>query len=387
MQKPTYIANEYKICSKCVMDNVSNELETDEKGVCEFCKLFEQWEREHPITTQDGSKFSEIIKKIKGKGKGRKYDCILGISGGTDSMYLLYLLVKHGIKPLAVHFDNGWNSTVAVKNMKVTLEKLSIDLYTYVVDWNEFRNLQLAFLKASVAEVELPTDMGYFALLYRVASERNIRFILSGDSFRTEGILPKEWLFADSKYIQSVYNFYSKNPLKSFPNLTPIRYLYYIFIKRIKHVQLLNHIHYNKEEAKILLTKEFGWIDYSGHHYENIYSRFFMSYIAPVKFKMDRRKVNYSAKIRLGLMNRDEALNLLNKEIRSEDAIREDKMYICRKLEISPTEFDEILNLPIKSYNNFNTNFFIKQLISKLVHKIYTFPLFPKKLLRGKFTI
>ena len=236
--------NDYKICKRCVSDTTISEIIFDSNGICNFCKIHDEMEIQYPIGKKGHKKLKQIITKIKKEGRGKKYDCIIGVSGGTDSSYMLYVCNKLGLRPLAVHYDNGWNSPIAVSNIKKLLEQLNIDLYTYVVNWAEFKDLQLSFLKASTSDAEIPTDVGIHGCLLRVASKFNLKYIMNGHSFRNESLMPKSWTYMDGLYISSVQNKFGREKLKTFPNVTLSDFFYYSFIKGIKAVPILKQMNW-----------------------------------------------------------------------------------------------------------------------------------------------
>jgi len=203
--------NNHRICSRCILGTTVPDIRFDEKGVCNYCKIHDKFEEKYPLNENGKEKLRELINKIKLKGKNKKYDCVVGISGGTDSTYCLYLIKKMGLRPLAVHLDNGWDSQIAVDNMKKAVEKLGVDLKTIKVDWEEFRDLQISFLKASVPDAEIPTDIAIYSILYRVAAELGVHFVLNGHSFRTEGTAPISWTYMDGKYLESVHKRFGRN--------------------------------------------------------------------------------------------------------------------------------------------------------------------------------
>jgi len=345
-------------CSRCVMDTDIPEIEFDINGECNYCKLYDELDFEYPINNERSERIlNDLISKIKKDGVNKEYDSIVGLSGGTDSCYTLYKAKELGLRPLAVHFDNGWNSETAVNNIKIVTKALNVDLYTYVVDWEEFKDLQLSFLKAAVPDVELPTDWGIHGCLYKVATENNVRYILTGITFRAEGNMPSGWAYADGKYIQSVQKTFGKKSLKTFPQMTLNRMLYYLFIKKIKLIRFLNYFDYSKQEAKNILGRELGWIDYGGHHYESVFTRFYQSYISPVKYKMERRKVSLSAQVRSGHITREEALEILKNNSYIDKLLKDDKIYIAKKFGLKLQELDDILNLRNRSFKDFKTYF------------------------------
>jgi len=337
------------------MDTTIPGIEFDESEVCSYCKLHDELEKKYSLNEAGQKKINNLINKIKKEGRSKKYDCVLGVSGGTDSTYALYIAKKMGLRPLAVHLDNGWNTEIAVSNMKKAVKKLDVDLKIIEVSWGEFKDLQLAFLKASIPEVELPTDVAIRSILYRTTAQYSLHYFISAESFREEGVVPHSWGYKDARYIRSVHKKYGKVPLKTFPNLYISSYLYFTFIRRIKFVPILNYVKYSKENAKKILKRELDWQDYGGHHYESIYTRFYQSYLAPVKFYQDRRKVRYSALIRTGKMTRKKALIKIKELLYSAEKIQKDKEHICNKLGISLEEFEEIIAQKTRTFLDFST--------------------------------
>ena len=242
-----YKAN--KVCSRCVMDDTVKGITFDEKGKCTFCKIHDELEKKFPLNEKAPERLQQLVEKIKKDGKGKKYDCILGVSGGRDSTYTLYNAVKLGLRPLAVHFDNGWNSEIAVQNIKNATKILGVDLHTHVADWEEFKDLQRSFLFASVPDAEVPTDWVIFSVLFDEADRYNVKYIVHGHSFRTEGTTPITWTYMDGKYIQNVQKRFGKLKLKSFPNMSMSKYIYYSLIQKIQQLRILYYIPYNEKEV------------------------------------------------------------------------------------------------------------------------------------------
>lgn len=345
-----------RICNRCVSDTTMPDIKFDENGVCDFCQLHDKFEKKYPLGKVGDEAIKKIVSEIKRKGKKKKYDCVVGISGGTDSTYCLYLAKKWGLRPLAVHLNNGWNSEIAENNIKNIVNKLKVDLKTIRVNWEEFKDLQIAFLKASIPDIEIPTDIGIYKTLFNVAAKGYIPSVINGHSFRTEGTSPKGWTYMDGKYIESVYKKFGKfKKLKHFANLKILNLFYYVFIKRIKEYRPLEYTDYDKEEAGKILEKEVGWKYYGGHHFESIYTRFVASYILPTKFNIDKRKVSLSAQVRTGKITRDKALEIINDEYYPEEKIKEDKEFVLNKLGISNEEFDGIMNLPVETHHDYKT--------------------------------
>lgn len=349
----------YQQCTRCIMDTSDVEITFDENGYCNHC--VDYYERISKLMYQGASsdaQLAEIIEKIKATGKNNKYDCVIGISGGIDSCYVAFKAKKMGLKPLAVHMDNGWNSELAVSNIEKILNQLDIDLFTYVLDWDEFKDLQLSFLKASVPEIETPTDIAILAVLHQVAAKHNIKYILSGGNFATEGILPKSWHYdaKDEKYLKSIHQQFSKRPLKTFPTFGFLKEVYYKFVKGIKIVYFLNYVPYSKKEAIDLLEKELDWKNYGGKHHESRYTRIVQSYILPVKFNIDYRKSTSSTQICAGEITREQAIKELEPKPYNEKQVGEDKEYLCKKLGITLIDFDNMIKSPPKTHNDYPNN-------------------------------
>lgn len=300
------------MCTRCVLDSTIPDIHYDEKGVCNFCRMHEVLDQKYPLTEEGRKKFEQIIEGVKKNGRGKEYDCVVGISGGRDSSYTLYIAKKMGLRPIAVHFDNGWNTEISVRNIKNAIEKLEVDLHTHVADWEEFKDLQIAFLKASVSDVEVPTDFAITSVLFEVARKYGIKNILIGHSFRTEGIAPLEWTYIDARYIRSIYKLFGKKKeITSFPLMSMSQLIYYTFFLKMNFIHVPEFIEYEHDKVNTILTEELGWQYYGGHHHESSYTEFIQSYLLPTKFAIDKRKLEFSALIRSGQMKRDDALNEL----------------------------------------------------------------------------
>lgn len=369
-----------QICTRCIMDSSIPGIRFDEKGICNFCKIHDDWEKQFPLNEETDKKLKELIERIKDDGKNKKYDCIVGVSGGIDSTYTLYLIKKFGLRPLAVHLDNGWNSELSVNNIKNALTKLNVDLVTHVLDWEEFKDLQISFLKASVSDVEIPTDLAIISVLYGTAFREGLHYIITGGSFRTEGKIPIAWTYLmDGKYIRSVQKIFGTKKLKTFPNFTISKRLFYNYIRKIKMIYLMNYMDYNREEAKRILEKELGWRPYQEKHYESIYTRFIQSYLLPKKFNIDKRIVHYSALMRSGQMKREEALKKIqNESPYPEEKIKEDKSYVIKKLGLTEEEFDEIIARPPKLFLDYPTQYPLFKTLREPLKLAYKFMSFSK---------
>ena len=348
------------ICKNCIMDTSDVEIIFDNQGVCNHChRYYEELPKRVFTGVVAEKKLADIVKRIQLKGEGRAYDCIIGVSGGVDSTYVAYLTKKLGIRALAVHFDNGWNSELAVSNIEKVLKKLDIDLYTYVIDWEEFKDLQLSFLKASTPDGEIPTDHAINALLFREASNRGIKYIINGMNFATESMAVKMWAYghSDWKYIKAVQRKFGSKSLRKYPYYTFMNLFYWTFIKRIKVVSILNYIDYNKDEVMKIIEDKLDWVYYGGKHYESVYTRFFQGYILPVKFRIDKRKGHLSDLIRSGQISRLEAITELKKVGYDEEMRMMDTPFVLKKLGLEESEFNKIMNENPKSFLDYPNNY------------------------------
>jgi N-acetyl sugar amidotransferase len=332
----------------------------DENGASNYVSYYQNLLSQRvPVPEIANQKLEKIIKEIKLAGAGKEYDCIIGVSGGVDSTYVAYLVKEMGLKPLAVHFDNGWNSELAVSNIEKVLKLLDIDLYTYVVDWEEYKDLQLSFLKASTPDGEIPTDHAIYALLYQMANKYGIKYIIKGQNIKTEGILAPSWAkgHLDWKYIKSVQKKFGTKKLKTFPHLSIFKLFYFLWVKQIKSVAILDYANYSKQTAMDVLEKKLGWIYYGGKHYESVYTRFFQGYILPKKFHIDKRRGHLSTLICSGEITREEAIEEIKKDpYPSEELKNQDIEFAAKKLGINKHEFEAIMNSPIRSIDDFSNN-------------------------------
>ena len=340
-----------KICKRCIYDERVNAITFDNNGECNYCKQIDNLKVQYGTGTSIGDKALElIIEDVKKAGKGKKYDCVVGVSGGTDSSYMLYLTLKWGLRPLAVHYDNTWNSAIATENIRKVLSVLNVDLYTHVTDNKEADDIFKAFFTASVAEIEASTDLALAEVMYRAASKYGVKYVFEGHSFITEGITPVGKNYFDGKYIKSIHNKYGKYPMKTYPLMTFSRFLYWTVFKRIKKIRPFWYIDYNKEEARSFLEKEYNWKYYGGHHLENRMTAFLHSYYIPNKFNTDFRNNTLSAKVRMGNMDRAEAW----KEYNTKPHLEADLLdYFKKRLSLNDDEFHDIMNKAPKFWYEF----------------------------------
>lgn len=342
------------------MDTTDPEITFDENGICSHCRRYEYRARTELHYDKAGeAQFKKIIENIKRDGEGKKYDCIIGVSGGVDSTYVAYCAKKLGLRPLAIHFDNGWDSELAVSNIENKIRKLDIPLKTYVVNWEEFKDVQLSFLKASVPNCEIPTDHAITASVYDLAIKEGVKYILGGGNITTEAIMPESWGYnaRDLRHLKAIHNKFGSQKLKTFPKLGIIKWFYGTFVRGIKVIPVLNYIHYDKKEAKEIIQRELNWRDYGGKHHESIYTRFFQGYILPKKFGFDKRRAHFSTLINSGQMTREEAISEMKKgAYPSEEAVNADKIYVAKKLGLETGEFEKIMSEPVKSHLDYKNN-------------------------------
>ena len=348
--------NNFRVCIRCILDTKDDPAITfDQSGVCNYCMQYDALIKTLPGKEEKKIQLQNIIDKIKVRGKKNQYDCLLGLSGGTDSSYMAYLCKQYGLKPLIVHFDNGWNSELAVQNIKNILNKLNFDMITYVINWEEFKDMQLAYLKASVVDIEVITDHAITASMYKLARKHNIKYVLSGANYVTEATMPKGWTWDKTDWlnIKSIHKRYGTLKLKTFPRISFFKKMLNVFFLKIKSIELLNYLEYNQVETKKLLSEKLEWRDYGGKHYESVFTKFYQQYILPEKFKIDKRKVHLSNLICSGQITRDQALEELKKDICDPSVQRNEKEYVIKKLGLTENEFDQIMQLPIRKHEDF----------------------------------
>jgi len=350
----------YQICTRCVMDTTDPDIVFDENGVCNHCTNAIERLKQPPYGLPPKEKeaaLNQLIENVKTAGKGKKYDCVIGLSGGVDSSYLAYLVKQWGLRPIAVHLDNHWNSEIAEQNISNICKMLGFKEKRVVINWEEFKDLQLAFLKASTPDSEIPSDNGIFAALWDTAKEHNIKYILAGYNASSESILPRAWAqgYFDKTYIKAVHKQFGTVTNLSFHILSNENILINRRIHKIELIPTLDYVFYDKEQAKELITKELGWKDYGRKHGESIYTRILQEYILPVKFGIDKRKAHFSSLIIAGQMTRDEAIKRLSQSLYpDEQSVQQDIDTLCNKFEITKEDFEKIMALPIKSIHDYH---------------------------------
>lgn len=349
-----------KICTRCVMDITVPDIEFFPDGRCSCCKHYDEvCTLDIHSGEQEKQKVSSLINRIKIECVDDSYDCIIGLSGGVDSSYVAYLVKKQfGLRVLAVHLDNGWNTELAVSNVEKLVTMLGIDLVTHVLEWNEFRDIQKAFLKSGISNIEIPTDHAIWAVLLRTAAKHKIKYIFAGNNVVTESLMPPSWLYGskDSALIRDIHRKFGDLPMKSYPYLTVFDYFYYLIFRRIRWIPILNYIEYNKAKAKSILIDELGWRDYGGKHYESIFTRFFHARYLIEKFGFDLRKAYFSALICSGQMTREQALDELELPPASQDICASDLSYVLKKLGLNENEYRALLAEKPKTFSDYKND-------------------------------
>jgi aminotransferase len=350
----------YRICTRCVMDTSDPEITFDLDGICSHCRFFDEKIVPRWLPDSRGEALLESkLEEVRSKGKGKRYDSIIGLSGGVDSSYVAVKAVEWGLRPLAVHVDAGWNSELAIRNIERIVTRLDLDLHTIVIDWEEMRDLQLAFLRANVANQDTPQDHVFFASLYEYAAGNSFDYVLSGANYATESILPRAWGYSamDGRHLKHIHRRFGGQPLGSFPVVGFARlHIYYPYLRRLKVISPLNYMPYRKNEAIAYLEKEYDWRYYGGKHYESVWTQFFQSYYLPTKFNYDKRRAHLASLVLAGEMPRDEALRELAKPPYFDNEIATYKAFIAKKLRISIGDLEELIRQPPRHHSDYPNN-------------------------------
>lgn len=348
---------EYQICTRCIMDTSDPDISFDENGVCNHCHKYDKIKEKYAFEDRE-KELNKLIQQIKNDGKGKEYDCILGISGGVDSAYLAYLAKKQGLRVLAVHVDCGWNSEIAVSNIQKLCSKLGYDLHTIVVDWETIKELQRAYMFSGLPNLDIPQDHAFLSATYDYALKHHIKYMLNGSNLATEGILPASWGYDAKDYtaIRDVYKKCGRGKLSfsKYPHMSILKYIQLVYANAVIRVDLLNYIDYSKKKAIETLSREFDWQYYGGKHFESRFTKFFQSYYLPRKFGYDKKRAHLSSLVVGGEMTRDEALKEMEDDSAyTEEEMLEDRDYILKKLDISMEEWEEIMKAPCKSEDDY----------------------------------
>ena len=367
-----------KVCTRGVWDESIPGISFDENGVSNFCDLQEKLMADYPRGATGQADWDTLVAAIKTAGHKKRYDCVIGVSGGVDSSYLLHMARQYGLRPLAVNLDNGFNSEIAVQNIFKITTRLAVDLETYVVDYEEIKDLLSAYMKAGMPWIDTPTDLAIKATMYKVARAEGIRFILRGNDFRSEGKQPKEWTYSDARQLRFIHNQFGRGvALRTYPMLTLVKQVYAGLVLGIKDIRPFYYLNYNKQEAKRLLMEVYDWKDYGGHHHENLFTKFAMAYWLPQKFGIDKRKINLSAQVLSKALTREEALALLNQPFASSGELEQTRAYVQKKLALSDSEFSHIWSAPAKNTFDYPSNYtLIFGLVKRfrpLLKRLYSF--------------
>jgi N-acetyl sugar amidotransferase len=347
----------YHICVRCVMDTSDPSITFDTNGTCNLCHDYDNRTRRNVLSGESGlRRLEEIAGQIKREGVGKSYDCIIGVSGGVDSTFVAWKVKELGLRPLAVHLDNGWDSEIAVSNISNALRQMGIDLYTHVIDWEEFKDIQRAFLLASTPDAEIPSDHAIFAILYHTATKHGLRHVITGLNVRTETHVPIAWSQGhwDWGYIRAVHRRYGSGRVKTFPHFS-----FFEFVTLCRHTHqttnLLDFIDYKKKDVLVFLQKELGWKDYGGKHHESIYTRWFQGCYLPRKFGYDKRRSHLSSLICSGEITRQQALENLYGPPYDPALQQQDCDYVAKKLGFSAREFEVMMNSPRADFDDFRS--------------------------------
>lgn len=363
----------YQICKRCVMDTFDAYISFDERGYCNHCEDYlNRIQKQTYIQGESEKTWEAILSNVKLKGKNNEYDCIVGISGGVDSCYTAHLCKEYGLRPLLIHMDNGWDTEISVKNVKTMVEKLGFDYVSYVLDWNEFREIQLAFLKSSIVDLEMPTDIAIAGAIYQTAKKYNIKYILSGGNYTGEGILPLQMgyhMYKDMRLYKYIVKKYASVPLKKIPTVGVWQEFYYKFVQNIRTLYPLNYIPFDKDKARAFLMETYGWENYGGKHHESKITAFWQSYAMPVKYNMDYRRTTFSSQICSNQIERNVALEKLKESPFDVSKIEDDKKYIAKKFGITLEQLEYYLSLPPKTYVDFPNQ---KRMI-EFVYRVYNY--------------
>ena len=349
---------EKRICKLGLWDDTMPGISFDIDGISNFCHLQQKMMSDYPRGEKGKNDWMLLVKKIRQRGKRKQYDCLIGVSGGVDSSFLLHIAKEYGLRPLAVHLDNGFNSEIAVSNIEKVTKELGVDLVTHVINYEEIKDLFKSYMKASLPWIDAPTDLAIKALMYKIARKENIKYILRGNDFRSEGKQPTDWTYSDVKQLKYVHGkFGSGIKLRTYPTLSLIKIIISGLVNKIRDIRPYYYIDYNKNDAKKILINRYGWQYYGGHHHENIFTKFAMSYWLPEKFNIDKRKINLSAQILSGSISRSEGIEELTKPFDTKENIKMTNEYVCKKLNFSEKEFVDVLKSSNKFYKDYPSNY------------------------------
>lgn len=364
-------AEPVQTCTRCIMDTSDPEISFDERGVCNHCRRVEERFVGKTWLPHDGwPKLDTIVAKIKQDGQGKKYDCVIGLSGGVDSSYLAWVVVRElGLRPLAVHIDAGWNSEIAVHNIEQIVRKLDIDLYTEVVDWEEVQDLQRAYFRAGVANQDVPQDHVFFAALYDITVRNKIGYFLSGGNMATESILPSAWGYnaSDATNLNAIHKAFGERPLKSYKRMSFLKnYVLLPYVHRLQRVRPLDYLPYERDAAIAFIERELDWKNYGDKHHESRWTRWFQAHYLPTKFGFDKRRAHLSSMVVAGEITREEALRRMEQPLYNPEQLKVDEDFVIKKLSISENEFRSIMAAPPRPYSDFANDEWVHKLKTRV---------------------
>lgn len=367
-------------CNKGIWNETVPGIKIDKEGISNYAKIQEALMHDFPRGIEGKNQWKNIVKKVISCSKKKNYNCIIGVSGGTDSSYLLHIAKKYGLNPLAVNLDNGWNSDIAVKNIKKVTSALKIDLETYVINYEEIKDLLRSYIRAGLPWIDNPTDMAIQSILYKIAKREGIKYILVGNDFRSEGKQPTEWTYSDQRQLKFIHKKFGETKLKTYPIISMPYLLYLGYFKGIKMLPPFNYLEYDKQSAQEFLIKEYSWQYYGEHHHENLFTKWAIGYWMYEKFNIDKRIITYSAQILSDKITRNEALDIIKNKPYDENLIKEDTNYVLKKLSISNEEFVKIWNSKNKSFLDYPSYYRILRKFIKIILPIikHIVPVKPK---------
>jgi len=369
-----------RTCSLGIWNETVPGISFDDSGVSNYAVIQQNLMRDFPLDEIGKERWKTVVEKIKQQGRGKKYDCVIGISGGTDSSYLLHLAHEYGLKPLAVNLDNGWSSDIALKNIKKMTDALTIDLETYVIDYEEIKDILRSYMRAGLPWIDNPTDQAIQAVLYHYARKEKIATVLIGTDFRSEGKQPTEWTYSDQKQLRFIHKQFGSMKLKSYPRMTFSKQMYLGYVKGIKLLSPFNYLNYDKQSAQQLLIESYGWQYYGEHHHENLFTKWVIGYWMYEKFNIDKRIITYSAQVLNGILSREEALEIVANKPYKSDKIEEETQFVLKKLQVSREEFEQIWNAPNKSFLDYPSYYPLIRRFAKFIIPVvkYVLPVKPK---------
>lgn len=369
-----------RTCTLGIWNETVPGITFDEDGISNYARIQQHLMQDFPQGEKGKQDWQQTVEGIKAQGKGKSYDCIVGVSGGTDSSYLLHLAKEYGLRPLAVNLDNGWSSDIALKNIKKMTSALNIDLETYVIDYEEIKDILRSYLRAGLPWIDNPTDQAIHAVLYKYARREGLKTILIGADFRSEGKQPTEWTYSDQKQLRYLHKRFGNVPLKTYPRMSFFQQSYWGYIRGIKLTSPFNYLEYNKQAAQQMLIDQYDWQYYGEHHHENLFTKWVIGYWMYEKFNIDKRIITYSAQVLNNILTRDEALQIVTRKPYKDEKIEEETQFVLKKLDVSKEEFQQVWNAPNKSFTDYPSYYPMIRKFARFIIPItkYILPVKPK---------